>query len=134
MRNPAPRTNVLALHARVALIGAFGLLLVGLPIAAGVAAAGAVFTPTAAESEVVRLLNGERTHAGLPALAIDPFLAAQARDGAIDCPNGPGTMQGRAKDMALSGFFSHDLRICGNDPYGRPYNILDAMYAWATTA
>jgi uncharacterized protein YkwD len=131
MRDRGRVTNSLAVRARVALIGVLGLLLVGLPIAGAVAASGAVFTPDAAASEVMRLLNGERAQAGLPTLAIDPFLAAQARDGAIDCPNGAGTMEGRAKDMALHDFFSHNLRICGNDPAnGLPYDILDAMYAW----
>lgn len=116
---------------RGALICGLGLLLAGLLAGGASAASDATFTPDGAASELMRLLNGERTQAGLPPLAIDPFLAVQARDGAIDCPNGAGTMDGRAKDMALSGFFSHDLRICGNDPAtGAPYNILDTMRSW----
>ena len=110
-------------RARSVLVLVLGVLITGVSTGSA-AAADPTFTPDGAASELMRLLNGERTTHGLPALAIDPFLAAQARDGAIDCPNGAGTMEGRAKDMALSGFFAHSLRLC------QTYDILDAMYAW----
>ena len=110
-------------RARSVLVVVFALLFTGVTTGSA-AASGSTFTPDGAASELMRLLNGERTTHGLAALAIDPFLAAQARDGAIDCPNGAGTMEGRAKDMALSGFFAHTLRLC------QTYDILDAMDAW----
>jgi hypothetical protein len=117
--------------ARVALVAVLALLIVGQPAGGAVSAADPTFTPDGAAAEVMRLLNGERTANSVPTLAIDPFLVAQARDGEIDCPNGPGAMEGRAKDMALHDFFSHDLRICGIKPStGLPYNILDAMRDW----
>lgn len=115
---------------RGALVCGLGLLLVGLLAGGAAASSSAVFTPDGAASELMRLLNGERTAAGLPTLEVDPFLAVQARDGAINCPNGAGTMEGRAKDMALNGFFSHALRICGTDPAGDYYDVLDVMPSW----
>jgi uncharacterized protein YkwD len=102
-------------------------LLVGLVADAPATSAAATFTPGVAESELVRLLAGERAAHGLPALALDPFLASKARDGAVPCPPESGvtaTMPGRSKDMALSGYFSHQLRLCPT------YSILDAFWAW----
>jgi uncharacterized protein YkwD len=116
-------TGKRGVRARSVLVLVLGALLTGLS-AGGAAAAEPTFTPDGAASELMRLLNGERTSHGLPALAIDPFLAAQARDGAIDCPNGAGTMAGRAKDMALSGYFDHALRLCTS------YNVLNVMPSW----
>ena len=87
-------------------------LTVALALGTPVVASGATFTPDTAAAELIRLLNGERTTHGLPALAVDPFLAYEARDGAVACPDGSGTMVGRAKDMATSNFFSHALHLC----------------------
>jgi uncharacterized protein YkwD len=108
------------------------LALVGLLGGGAVAAAGPQFTPGNAESEVMRLLNGERTQHGLPTLAIDPFLQWVARDGPVECTNGGATMEGRAKDMAISGELNpfHQLRTCGVDSYGNKDDILDALYLW----
>jgi uncharacterized protein YkwD len=104
-------------------------LCVAAPIAATPAlAADPAFTPDGAAAELARLLNGERAAQGLPALAIDPFLALKARDGAVACPDGSGTVEGRAKDMASSGYFSHSLRLCPT------YSALDAMAGWGYTA
>jgi uncharacterized protein YkwD len=125
---PATRTRR---PARLAFAAIVGLLVVGLPVGGAVHAADPAFTPDGAAAGLMTLLNGERTANGMPPLEIDPFLAAQARDGTIDCPNGAGTMEGRAKDMALHDFFSHDLRICGIKPStGALYNILDALRDW----
>lgn len=67
----------------------------------------------AQSSELVRLINGARAADGLPALAVDPFLASKARDGAIPCPDDPSkTIAGRAQDYAASGTMSHQLRLC----------------------
>lgn len=98
----------------------FGLMALGGPVAA----ATATFSPDTAASELMRLLNGERTTHGLPALSVDAFLVDKARDGVVVCPNGSGTMSGRAKDMAVNNYFSHALRLCPS------YSFADAMHAW----
>jgi uncharacterized protein YkwD len=108
---------VIAWLAAVLVLGALGR-------ATPVAASGASFNPDTAASELMRLLNGERTTHGLPALEVDPFLAWVARDGPVACPDGSGTMEGRAKDMAVNNYFSHALRLCPTA------NALDAMRAW----
>lgn len=99
-------------------------LVIALALAAPVAAVGATFTPNTAASELMRLLNGERTTHGLPALAADSFLAYEARDGAVACPDGSGTVAGRAKDMATHNFLSHALRLCPT------YDVGAAMRSW----
>jgi uncharacterized protein YkwD len=99
-------------------------LLAGLAADAPATSAAATFTPAGAEAELLRLLAGERAAHGLPALATDPFLMSVARDGAVACPDRSSTMAGRSKDMALSGYFSHQLRLCPT------YSILDAFWAW----
>lgn len=81
------------------------------------------FTPDGAAAELVRLLNGERVYHGLPALPVDPFLAWVARDGPVPCPDGQ-VANGRAKDMALNDYFSHQLRLCPT------YDISSAFQAW----
>ena len=81
----------------------------------GVKAAGAA---TSQASELVRLINGARAAAGKPALAVDLFLATQARDGAIPCPGGPAkTIAGRAQDFSAFGQMSHSLRLCNAATY-----------------
>jgi len=76
-------------------------------------------------SELVRLINGERASAGKSGLGLDRYLAGKARDGAIWCPNDSSkVMAGRAKDIALSGPFSHSLRLCSQ------YSVTDAMKTW----
>ena len=91
-------------------------------------ASAATFTPNVAASELVRLLNGERTTHGLPALAVDSFLTIKARDGAVVCPDGSGTMEGRAKDMATHNYLAHALRLCPT------YDVGDAMTSWGYTS
>lgn len=69
-------------------------------------------------NELVRLINGARAAAGKPALAVDRFLATQARDGAIPCPDDPAkTIAGRAQDFAAFGQMSHNLRLCDAAAY-----------------
>jgi hypothetical protein len=63
--------------------------------------------------EVVRLINGVRAATGKSALNVDLFLASQARDGAIPCPDTAGTIAGRAQDFAAYGQSNHLLRDCG---------------------
>lgn len=51
-------------------------------------------------------------------LGIDPFLASEARDGAIPCPDDQTkTIAGRAQDYAAYGNMSHDLRLCDAASY-----------------
>ena len=73
---------------------------------------------TSQASELVRLINGARAAAGKPALAVDLFLATQARDGAIPCPDDPAkTIAGRAQDFSAFGQMSHSLRLCNAATY-----------------
>jgi uncharacterized protein YkwD len=79
-------------------------------------------------SAVVRLINGERAYRGKAALSVDSYLTAKARDGSVWCPNDSSlVMSGRARDMAVSGYFSHNLRLCTK------YTIIDAMATWGYT-
>jgi hypothetical protein len=73
---------------------------------------------TTQAGELVRLINGARAAAGKPALAVDRFLATQARDGAIPCPDDPAkTISGRAQDFAAFGQMAHNLRLCDAPAY-----------------
>jgi uncharacterized protein YkwD len=88
-------------------------------------AARAAGAANAQASELVRLINGERASAGKSALSLDKYLAGKARDGVIWCPNDSSkVMAGRAKDIALNGPFSHQLRLCTQ------YSVTDAMKTW----
>ena len=118
-------------HARSALVLGLGLLLAGV-LAGGVTAASGPppFTPAAAESELVRLLNIERTRAGLPILAVDVFLAQRARDGSIPCAGDPTkVMAGRAADLAANwspygSVDPHLLRLCPTEHIFGPMYVL----------
>ena len=80
-----------------------------------VKAAGAATTQA---GELERLINGARAAAGKPALVVDRFLATQASDGAIPCPDDPAkTIAGRAQDLAAFGQLSHNLRLCNAATY-----------------
>ena len=107
-----PRLGVL----RLAVVLSLGLLAFSFSWQVpSVRAAGAATTQA---NEVVRLINGARAAAGKPALAVDVFLATQARDGAIPCPNDPAkTIAGRAQDFAAFGQMSHNLRLCDAAAY-----------------
>jgi uncharacterized protein YkwD len=79
-------------------------------------------------SELVRLINGERAYRGKSILGLDKYLASKARDGSVWCPDDSSkVMAGRAKDIAVSGYFSHNLRLCTR------YTIIDAMATWGYT-
>lgn len=78
-------------------------------------------------ADLVWLFNGERAHAGLPALRIDPFLTTKAMDGDVVCPNDASLVaHGRSQDHAVYGWVGnpHYLRLCPT------YSVLDAMFAW----
>jgi uncharacterized protein YkwD len=107
------------------LAGAFAIAAALLLPAWSVPPALAAGAADAQASELVGLINGERAYAGKGALRLDSYLAAKARDGTIWCPNDASkTMAGRAKDIAVSGYFSHELRLCTQ------YTIIDAMKTW----
>jgi uncharacterized protein YkwD len=90
-----------------------------------VRAAGAA---NAQASELVRLINGERAYRGKSTLSLDGYLASKARDGSVWCPNDSSkVVDGRAKDIAVSGYFSHSLRLCPK------YTVIDAMATWGYT-
>jgi uncharacterized protein YkwD len=106
------------------------LAIVGVPHA--VATEYTTFRQDYAGEEATRLINGERAIHGLPALATDRDLATKARDGSVACPNDTTKVAaGRARDEAVSGVFTHGLRLCGTNPDGSyRYTVIDAMYAW----
>ena len=131
MKTRSRTTTRLSTTARGTGVLGLSLVLAGLLAGGAVAASGPQFTPGNAESELIRLINGERAANGAPPLVVDPFLQWVARDGPVDCPNGGETMEGRAKDMAVHDFFSHDLRTCGIKPGTTGlYSIIDAMHNW----
>ena len=102
-----PRPGVLRLAAALSL-GA-----VALSFAWQVPTAGAASAAPSQANELVRLINGARVSVGKPALLVDRFLAAQAMDGAIPCPDDPSqTIAGRAQDFAATGQMSHQVRLC----------------------
>ena len=106
-----PRLSVLRLAVGLSL----GLLAFSFAWQVPAVKAGAATTEA---GELVRLINGARAAAGKPALVVDRFLATQARDGAIPCPDDPAkTIAGRAQDLAAFGQLSHNLRLCDAPTY-----------------
>ncbi len=107
--------SVLAIPAAVALgLGLFAASLTW-QVPAAQAGSGAL---DAQSREMVRLINGARAVEGRPALAVDPFLASKARDGAIPCPDDAAkSIAGRALDFASYGTMSHYLRLCDAPSY-----------------
>ncbi len=103
----------------VALSVALGLAMFAASLTLRVPAAQASSGPLDAQSnELVRLINGARAANGLGALYVDPYLAAKARDGAIQCPDdAANTIAGRAQDFAAYGNMSHSLRLCDAPTY-----------------
>jgi uncharacterized protein YkwD len=79
-------------------------------------AGGSGSTSSAAEAEVLRLVNVRRAANGCDALTVDATLAAVAR--------------AHSKDMAANDYFSHDGRD-GRDPFKR---MRDAGYAYSWAA
>jgi hypothetical protein len=106
-----PRLGVLRFAAGLSL----GLLAFSFAWQVPAVKAGAATTEA---GELVRLINGARAAAGKPALVVDRFLATQARDGAIPCPDDQAkAIAGRAQDLAAFGQLSHNLRLCDAPTY-----------------
>jgi hypothetical protein len=102
---------------------AIALSLLATSLAWQVQAVAAGSSLNAQATELVRLINGDRAAAGKPALAVDPFLASKATNGAIPCPDDPTrSINGRTLDFATWGNMSHLLRLC-----------LSATYALSST-
>ncbi len=100
------------------LSAALSLGLVALSFAWQVPAVKAAGAADSQAGETVRLINGARAAAGKPALLVDTFLAAEARDGAIPCPdNAAQAIAGRALDFATYGNMSHSVRLCNAAAY-----------------
>ena len=75
----------------------------------GVAAGAA----TSQATEMVRLINGTRSAAGLSTLATDGLLSSLASNGAYRCGDTPyKAIAGRAQDFAAYNFLDHRIRNC----------------------
>lgn len=78
-------------------------------------------------AELTRLTNIDRVALGKPALAIDPVLAAFARNTPFACPsNSALVVTGRAQDIGVRNWFAHSIKDC-RKPDGTLYNSLDIM-------
>lgn len=77
--------------------------------------------------ELMRVTNLDREALGKAPLAIDPTLAAFARDLSWTCPtNGALVLRGRAADMADRTYFSHYVAGCLNAG-GTDMSVIDVM-------
>ncbi len=81
-----------------------------------------------AGEELMRLTNLDRVALGVPALRSDELLVDLARDHAFTCPSTGATVYGRAKSMATTGYFGHEIYGC-KKPDGTYYNVLDVLYS-----
>ena len=62
---------------------------------------------------LMRLISADRKALGRPTLKIDPSLVAIARNAPFTCPTKSSlTIPGRARHMAVRGYFSHDIKGC----------------------
>lgn len=77
--------------------------------------------------ELMRVTNLDRTAFGKVALAIDPQLAAFARDLSFACPTDASlVLRGRSRDMAERSYFSHSVLGCLRTD-GATMSALDVM-------
>jgi len=77
--------------------------------------------------ELMRVTNLDREALGKAPLAVDPTLAAFARDLSWTCPtNGALVLRGRAADMADRSYFSHYVAGCLNAG-GTDMSVIDVM-------
>ena len=62
---------------------------------------------------LMRLVSADRKALGKSSLAIDPSLVAIARNAPFTCPTKSSlSITGRARDMAVRSYFSHDIKGC----------------------
>ena len=82
---------------------------------------------------LMRLVSADRKALGKSSLAIDPSLVAIARNAPFACPTKSSlTITGRARDMAVRAYFSHDIKGCRHSD-GTAYRareILAVLYGY----
>jgi SpoIID/LytB domain protein len=82
---------------------------------------------------LMRLISADRKALGKSSLAIDPSLVAIARNAPFACPTKSSlTITGRARDMAVRAYFSHDIKGCrkSDGTNYRARDILAALYGY----
>ena len=101
-------------------------------------AASTYATPPSAGSDskgaaLMRLVSADRKALGRSSLAIDPSLVAIARNAPFACPTKSSlSITGRARDMAVRAYFSHDIKGCRHSD-GTAYRareILAVLYGY----
>ena len=101
-------------------------------------AASEVGTPPSAGSDskgtaLMKLVNADRKALGKSTLAIDPSLVAIARNAPFACPSKASMeITGRARDMAVRSYFSHDIKGCrkADGTAYRAREILAVLYGY----
>ena len=81
----------------------------------------------------MRLVSADRKALGKSSLAIDPSLVAIARNAPFTCPTKSSlTITGRARDMAVRAYFSHDIKGCrkSDGTAYRAREILAVLYGY----
>ena len=101
-------------------------------------AATAAATPPPAGTDskgaaLMRLVSADRKALGKSRLAIDPSLVAIARNAPFTCPTKSSlSITGRARDMAVRSYFSHDIKGCrkSDGTSYRAREILAVVYGY----
>ena len=82
---------------------------------------------------LMRLVSADRKALGRSSLAIDPSLVAIARNAPFTCPTKSSlSITGRARDMAVRAYFSHDIKGCrkSDGTAYRAREILAVLYGY----
>ena len=82
---------------------------------------------------LMKLVNADRKALGKSTLAIDPSLVAIARNAPFACPSKTSMeITGRARDMAVRAYFSHDIKGCtkSDGTAYRAREILAVLYGY----
>ena len=82
---------------------------------------------------LMRLISADRKALGRSTLAIDPSLVAIARNAPFACPTKSSlSITGRARDMAVRAYFSHDIKGCrkSDGTAYRAREILAVLYGY----
>ena len=82
---------------------------------------------------LMKLVNADRKALGKSTLAIDPSLVAIARNAPFACPSKSSMeITGRARDMAVRSYFSHDIKGCrkADGTAYRAREILAVLYGY----
>jgi SpoIID/LytB domain protein len=84
-------------------------------------------------AHLMKLVNADRKALGRSTLAIDPGLVAIARNAPFACPSKSSLqLTGRARDMAVRAYFSHDIKGCkkADGSSYRAREILAGIYGY----